>query len=343
MFELKGKRLERAKASRQFSNGRFRNTVPRQPLIHGPSAPMMLEFFLGGKKRAPGGRVPVENPLATWASPISSGLRVTWMGHSTLFIEIDGARVLIDPVFGNYASPVSFVGRKRFHPVPAKISQLPPFDIVLLSHDHYDHLCSSSIRELAKMRVPFVTSLGVGQRLESMGVEAGLITELDWWEEYRLPNRDLTFTAAPAQHFSGRGLRDRNATLWSSWVLTTPKRKIFYSADTGLHDELKLIGERLGPFELSMIEIGASNPAWADIHLGPANAMKAFEMIGGGTFLPIHWGTFDLALHPWAEPPETLLSISETNGARVITPRIGQPIEPYQIEGPTPWWRSLGR
>jgi L-ascorbate metabolism protein UlaG (beta-lactamase superfamily) len=176
-----------------------------------------------------------------------------------------------------------------------------------------------------------------------MGVQAALITELDWWEEFKLPNRDLTFTAAPAQHFSGRGLRDRNATLWSSWVLSTPRRKTFYSADTGLHDELKTIGERLGPFELSMIEIGASNPAWADIHLGPANAMKAFDMLGGGTFLPIHWGTFDLALHPWAEPPETLLSIAEKTGARVITPRIGQPIEPDQIAGPTPWWRSVGR
>lgn len=343
MFELSGKRLERAKASKEFSSGRFHNTVPRAPMIQGPTASLMAKFFLGGKERAPRGPVPVENPVETWTKPVSSGLRVTWMGHSTFFIEIDGARVLIDPVFGNYASPVSFAGRRRFHPVPAKISQLPPFDIVLLSHDHYDHLCRPSIRELARMRAPFVTSLGVGQRLESMGVDASLIIELDWWEEYKLPNRDLTFTATPAQHFSGRGLRDRNATLWSSCVLTTSKRKIFYSADTGLHDELKTIGERFGPFELSMIEIGASNPAWADIHLGPVNAMKAFEMLGGGTFLPIHWGTFDLALHRWAEPPETLLSIAEENGARVITPPLGRPIEPNQIEGPTPWWRNVGR
>ena len=302
---------------------------------------LMKEFFLGGKKRVPQNPLPVESPLAVWAEPYPSGLRVTWLGHSSLLLECDGVRVLTDPVFSDYASPISFVGRKRFHPVPAKLDQFPPLDAVLLSHDHYDHLDRPTMREIARLRVPIVTSLGVGARLEKFGVYPSLITELDWWEEHTLPSGAMKFTAAPAQHFSGRGLRDRNLTLWSSWVLTTSTRRIFFSGDTGLTEDLAVIGERLGPFDLSMIEIGASNPAWADIHLGPVNAMRAFEMLGGGTLLPIHWGTFDLALHAWDEPPETLLSLAEKTGARVITPPLGRPVEPALVEGPTPWWRDV--
>jgi L-ascorbate metabolism protein UlaG (beta-lactamase superfamily) len=341
MRTLTGNRLKRAQSSRQFRNGRFWNTSGASPRINTNSFALMKDFFLGGKNRRPRKRLPVENPLTTWEVRPSSGLRVTWLGHSTLLIECDGVRVLTDPVFGNYASPGFFAGRKRFHPVPATIGQLPPLDIVLLSHDHYDHLCSSTIRKLAKLRVPFVTSLGVGERLEKLGVDPSLITELDWWEEHTLPNGTLSFTATPAQHFSGRGLRDRNVTLWSSWVITTRNKRIFFSADTGLTDELTTIGERLGPFDLSMIEIGASNPAWADIHLGPVNAMRAFEMLGGGTLLPIHWGTFDLALHRWDEPAETLVTLTEKSGARVLTPRLGRPIEPELVEDTPRWWRGL--
>jgi len=339
MFTLTGPRLERAQASKQFRNGKFWNTTGVSPSISGSSLAIMSDFFFGGKKRVPQGPLPVESPLAAWATPVSSGLRVTWFGHSTLLLEIDGVRILTDPVFGDYASPVSFAGRKRFHPVPATLAQLPPLDAVLLSHDHYDHLCSSTMRKLAALRVPIITSLGVGERLEKFGVDPSVITELDWWEDYTLPGGVMSLTATPAQHFSGRGIRDRNATLWSSWVFSTANRRIFFSADTGLTDDLAIIGERFGPFDLTMIEIGASNPAWADIHLGPVNAMRAFEMLGGGTFLPIHWGTFDLALHPWDEPAETLLGLAEQNGARVITPPVGRAIEPAHVEGPTPWWR----
>ncbi|HUQ18307.1 MAG TPA: MBL fold metallo-hydrolase [Gemmatimonadaceae bacterium] len=340
MFKLTGSRLERAQKSKQFKNGRFANTSGRQPMMGGPSAKMMADFFFGGKKRNPRGPLPVENPVEVWKTPPQSGLRVTWMGHSTLLIEIDGVRILTDPVFGDYASPVSFAGRKRFHPPPVRIAELPPVDIVIQSHDHYDHLCKPSIRELAKMRVPFVTSLGVGARLEQFGVDPSRITELDWWETHTIKN-DISLTATPAQHFSGRSLRDRNATLWSSWVIASPRRKIFFSADTGLTNELAEIGQRLGPFDLTMLEIGASNPAWADIHLGPVNAMSAFEMLGRGTFLPIHWGTFDLALHKWDEPVETLLGIAEGNGTRVITPPPGRAIEPSAVAEVTPWWRSV--
>ncbi len=337
-------RLDRIRASRQFRDGRFHNTAGVSADLQGSSLPVMRDFFFGGKARVPRITIPVESPIATWASPATSGLRLTWLGHSTLVIEVDGVRVLTDPVFGPRASPFSFVGPKRFHRVPATIAELPPLDGVLLSHDHHDHLDPSSIRALAKRRVPFITSLGVGTRLERLGVDAQLITELDWWETHTLPGGSLTFTAAPAQHFSGRGLRDRNTTLWSSWVLATAKRRLFFSADTGLTDELREIQRRLGPFEVSMIEIGAWHPAWGSIHLGPAGAMQAYELLGGaeraGAFLPIHWGTFDLALHKWDEPIETLLTLAEPAGVRVLTPVLGAPVEPAAADTSPRWWRT---
>jgi L-ascorbate metabolism protein UlaG (beta-lactamase superfamily) len=342
MATLTGLRRERALASRQFRDGSFRNTAPVGPGLKGDSLKVMKEFFLGGRKRVPRTALPVESPLQAWAQPVSgSGLRVTWLGHSTLLIEVDGRRVLTDPVFGERASPVSFAGGRRFHPVPATIDQLPPLDAVLLSHDHYDHLCRESIVELARRRVPVVTSLGVGAHLERFGVDPALVTELDWWEQHTLPGGGLSLTATPAQHFSGRGLTDRNSTLWSSWVIRTDRHRLFFSGDTGLTEEFAAIGKQLGPFDLTMLEIGAWHPAWGDIHLGPANALRAFQLLGGGTLLPVHWGTFDLGLHPWDEPAETLLSLAAPAGVRLLTPRLGRPFEPDAIDRPDPWWRAL--
>jgi L-ascorbate metabolism protein UlaG (beta-lactamase superfamily) len=342
MVALTRLRRERAQASKQFRDGRFRNTTGVSAALKGSSLPVIGEFFFGGRARVPPAPLPVESPLETWARPVSSsGLRITWLGHSTMLLESDGVRVLTDPVFGKRASPFSFVGPRRFHPVPATIAELPPLDAVLLSHDHYDHLCRSSMRELARLRVPIITSLGVGARLEQFGVDPQVITELDWWEEHTLPGGALSFTATPAQHFSGRGLADRNKTLWSSWVITTERRRLFFSGDTGLTDEFAAVGERFGPFDVTMLEVGAWHPAWNDIHLGPENALRAFELLGKGTLLPVHWGTFDLGLHAWDEPAETLLALAEPARARVLTPVLGRPFEPAHVEGPTPWWRAL--
>lgn len=333
-------RRERMQASRQFHDGRFRNPSGLGAgLERGSALGVMREFFFGGRKRVPHITIPVENPVPAWRTPVASGLRATWLGHSTLYLEIDGTRVLVDPVFGQRASPVPFAGPRRFHPAPVAIEQLPPIDVVLVSHDHHDHLNPPSIRKLAARRVPFVTSLGVGARLERFGIEPALITELDWWEAHVLPGGALSLTATPAQHFAGRSLFDRNTTLWSSWVLSTDNRRVFYSGDTGLTEDLCEIGRRFAPFDLTFLEIGAWHPAWGAIHLGPANALHAFEMLGGGTLVPVHWGTFDLGLHAWDEPIETLLTLAKPAGARVLTPRIGQVFEPAQLEGPSPWWR----
>ena len=335
-----GLRRERVRASAQFRDGSFRNTTGRSVALKGSQLPIIGELIFGGRARAPREPLAVESPLAAWARPAeASRLRITWLGHSTMLLETGGVRVLTDPVFGDRASPVSFAGARRFHAVPATIDQLPPLDAVLLSHDHYDHLCHESMRALAKRRVPIVTSLGVGAHLERFGVDPAVITELDWWESHTLPGSAVSFTATPAQHFSGRSLTDRNATLWSSWVIQTNEHRAFFSGDTGLTDELTTIGQRLGPFDVTMLEIGAWHPSWGDIHLGPANALRAFEMLGGGTLLPVHWGTFDLALHAWDEPAETLLSLASAAHARVLTPSLGRPFEPALVDGPTPWWR----
>jgi len=341
MTRFAGARLERVLASKQFRDGKFHNAERVVPVMKGNTLSITGEFFFGGKKRRPRQQLPVESPLETWARRPGSDLRITWLGHSTLLLESGDVRVLTDPVFGRRVSPVSFAGPKRFHPVPATIAQLPALDAILVSHDHLDHLCAPSIRELAALRVPFVTSLGVGIHLEKLGVDPALITELDWWEEARVGG--VMFSAVPAQHFSGRKLTDRNATLWSSWVLATDRHRLFFSGDTGFHEAgFTAIRDRFGAFDITMLEIGAWHPAWGDIHLGPANALRAFEMLGGGTLLPIHWGTFDLGLHPWDEPAETLVALAEPAHARVLTPPLGRAFEPAHIDGPTPWWRAVG-
>ncbi len=340
-MRLSGLRNERALASHQFRDGSFHNTFQGDAGLSGPKGPILREFLFGGKKRKPPGIIPVASPLEAWERSISSTrFRVTWLGHSTMLLEVDGLRVLTDPVFGSRLGPVSFAGPKRLHAPPVTVAQLPKLDAILISHDHFDHLCKSTVIELAKLQVPIITSLGVGHHLEKFGVAPELITELDWHESHTLAGGALKFTATPAQHFSGR-IGGRNATLWSSWVIQTANKKVFFSGDTGLTPEMGDIGRVHGPFDLVMLEIGAWHPAWGTIHLGPENALKAFDLLGGGTMMPVHWTTFDLGLHPWAEPAETLLELVRIGQKRIVTPRIGVPFEPALVEGVDPWWRDL--
>jgi L-ascorbate metabolism protein UlaG (beta-lactamase superfamily) len=167
------------------------------------------------------------------------------------------------------------------------------------------------------------------------------ITELEWWQAHTLPNADLTITAAPSQHFSGRSLHDRNGTLWSSLVIRSPRHAVFFSDDTGLTTEYAVIRERLGPFDLVLLEVGAFHPSWGDIHLGPAHALEALALLGGGAFLPVHWGTFSLALHAWDDPAETLLALGPKQGVQLVMPRLGEPVEPAHVDRVTPWWREV--
>jgi len=337
-----GARLERITASRQWVGERFRNLHPILPGLRDPQAqmPTLGEFLHGGERRVPAGPLPAMSPLEGWSRSPASGLRATWLGHSTVLLEMEGLRVLTDPVWGARASPSRCIGPKRFQPVPVPLRALPPLDLVVVSHDHYDHLDYPTVRRLARRGVHFVTSLGVGAHLESWGVAPETVVELDWWETHTLPNTGLTVTAAPSQHFSGRTPKTRNSTLWSSFVIRSPHHAVFFSGDTGLTTEYQTIRERLGPFDLVMLEVGAFHPAWGDMHLGPHNALKALALLGGAPFLPIHWGTFALGMHPWDQPAEVLFELGMKAGAQLLMPRLGEPVEPAHAQRIEPWWRA---
>jgi L-ascorbate metabolism protein UlaG (beta-lactamase superfamily) len=333
-----GLRDERVRGSRQWKDGVFRNPTGASPGLQGSPWPLLGEYFCSDAQRKPRAPLPLERPHETWTHAPASGLRVTWLGHSTVLLEIDGRRVLTDPVFGPRASPLSFLGPKRFHPVPVPLAELPPLDCVLLSHDHYDHLCRPTMEAIGKQgTVPVVTSLGVGARLEKMGVSPERIHELDWGERVELPG--LTLHATPAQHFSGRSTTDRNRTLWSSWIIRGEKHQVFFSGDTGLTPQFADIARAYGKSDLVMLEIGAWHPSWGTIHLGPANALEAFDLLGGGTLMPVHWGTFNLALHAWDEPADTLVALAGTRGVRLFTPRLGEALEPVHAEAAGAWWK----
>src|SRR5690349_1275598 len=274
---MDGLRLERVHASAQWRDGTFHNPLVQRAEMQGASLPILGEWLFKRGQRKPPRPLPVLRPHERWAAPVDPGMRATWLGHSTVLLELDGRRVLTDPVLATRIGPVSFVGPRRFHPAPATVEELPPLDVVLVSHDHFDHLCRPTIEQLARRGVPIVTALGVGAYLERYGVDPAVITELDWGESAEVAG--LRFTATPAQHFSGRGLTSRNRTLWASWVVQSERRKVFFSGDTGLTPSFADVGRVHGPFDLVMLEVGAFHPSWGTIHLGPENALTAFDML----------------------------------------------------------------
>ena len=260
------------------------------------------------------------------------------LGHSTILIKLGDHFVLTDPVFSERASPLQWVGPRRFHPAPIDIGELPHLSAVVISHDHYDHLDSGSIVQLAERTDYFVTPLGVGRHLRAWGVAEESIIELDWWEEVEIEGLELA--ATPAQHFSGRGLLDRNSTLWASWVIRGDGVNLFFSGDTGYFDGFREIGERYGPFDVTMIENGAYNLAWRDVHMLPQESVQAHIDLRGGAMLPIHNSTFDLSLHSWYEPLEKVSALTAQQGIELLTPVIGAPV---YIRDPQPtfaWWRE---
>ena len=332
-----GERLARIERSPQYGDGRFVNALPT---IHsGMSLSVVRDFLAGGSDyRRPEAPLPVARRTAADFAGAAPDLRVTWLGHSTLLVEIEGARVLVDPVWSDYAAPTSLFGVKRFYAPPLALADLPPLDAVVISHDHYDHLDAPTIKALAERVPQFVVPLGVGAHLEYWGVDPGRITELDWWEQAEAGGVDLVST--PARHFSGRFLNDRDATLWSGWAFVGRERRVFYSGDTALTPEFEEIGERLGPFDLALIESGAYNAAWADVHLGPEQAVEAHQMVRGGLLVPVHWGLFDLALHGWTEPAERIRVAAERAGVPVAFPRPGESVTLDAYPSET-WWPPL--
>jgi len=279
---------------------------------------------------------PFTTDVSVYATAPQSGLRVTWMGHSSVLLEIDGLRVLIDPMWDERASPMRWAGPKRFFAAPMRLEELPPVDVVVVSHDHYDHLGEATIRGLAGLdsmrEARWLTSLGVG-------VAAGRISELDWTQNVSVNGVEIT--AVPSRHFSGRSLFNRFETLWSAFVFRGSKHKVYFGADSGWWDGFAEIGAAYGPFDLTMLEIGAFDALWEGVHLGPDGAAQAFEALGGkGLMMPIHWGLFDLALHAWRQPMTRMLEIAEERGIRLWAPEPGLPTEVVGgAEVQSDWWR----
>jgi L-ascorbate metabolism protein UlaG (beta-lactamase superfamily) len=335
---VKGARLAQAERSPQWRDGAFRN---RRPRVDGPFLEALTEFAFGGSEyRSPTAPIPVVARSAQdYETPPASGLRVTWLGHSTTLLEIDSLRVLIDPMWGARASPFTFAGPARYFPPPLALGAVPAPDVVLISHDHYDHLDMPTVRTLAARGARFIVPLGVGAHLEAWGVRATSVSELDWWSSIDIGGLELT--ATPSRHFSGRGITGQDRTLWTGWVIKGPKHRVYYSGDTALDDTMIEIGTRFGPFDLTMIEVGEYDALWPDVHLGPEQAVRTHQLVRGTVMLPVHWAGFDLALHGWTEPIERVLVAAEAAGVRVATPQPGELFEPATMGVQRRWWPTI--
>ena len=323
---LQGDRAARAHASPQFRGGHFENVIPKTPMSNAVKWDLLKRQYSGTEMRTPPpGCPPVMRPAPEdFKDRPAPGLRAIWFGHASVYLKIDGVRVMTDPVLSDYASPFPGIGPKRFHPPPLALEALPKIDAVVISHDHYDHLDVQTVKRLAQAGTRFFVPLGIGAHLERWGVPGAQFTELDWWQSADINGVKLTST--PARHYSSRALRDGNATLWSSWSIVGPVHRVYFSGDTGFGPHFQEIGERLGPFDLSLVKIGSYGPGqgWLDIHMDPEEAVKAHVAVKAKRMLPVHWATFNLAFHAWDEPIERALAAGRERSIDLVTPRIGE-------------------
>jgi L-ascorbate metabolism protein UlaG (beta-lactamase superfamily) len=264
---------------------------------------------------------------------------LTWIGHATLLVQLHGVNILTDPHWGSRTSPVSFLGPRRLLPPGVRLADLPPIHAVVISHDHYDHLDLETVTRLARDHRPaFFVPLG----LKTWFLEAGIdnVVELDWWQSARVG--DVTLTCTPAQHSSGRSitLTDQNRRLWSSWAITSPMRRFYFAGDTGYFDGFAEIGRRFGPFDVTLMETGAYDPKWATVHMQPAETVQAHQDLRGNVLLPVHNGTFDLAMHAWDDPFEQVSALTAARGITLATPRMGERVDLAAPQPTTPWWRE---
>ncbi|RZU33953.1 MBL fold metallo-hydrolase [Blastococcus saxobsidens] len=333
------RRLQRVVAgSPHFSDGTFHNTLPTPALTPATARDGLLRQWHEERHVGlPGGPIPLAQAQLP-ADPAE--LAVTWFGHASALLEIDGQRVLLDPVWGHRVSPSPLVGPTRLHEPPIALEDLPPVDAVVISHDHYDHLDLPTVRTLLRTQTaPWVVPLGIGEHLRTWGVPDERIVELDWDGEHRVGA--LTLTCTEARHFSGRYFH-RNTTLWASWVVAGREHRVFFGGDTGYTPAFAAIGARLGPFDVTLLPVGAYNDAWHAIHMDPEEAVRAHGDLGGAVLIPIHWATFNLAFHRWAEPVQRLLAAAASRGVEVAVPRPGERIDLLDRPPLHDWWTAVG-
>jgi L-ascorbate metabolism protein UlaG (beta-lactamase superfamily) len=329
--------------SAHAADGLFHNTLPDEVVQRGALLAVLRAMLARGRRGQPSGPVPL---AADPAPRTAAALAVTWYGHSSVLIEIDGCRVLADPVWGERASPSPTLGPRRMHPVPVPLSAVPQVDAVVISHDHYDHLDLPTVRALLRAgSAPFVVPLGIGDHLRRWGVPDARIVELDWGRSTTVGA--LTLTCTEARHFSGRGLQ-RNTTLWSSWAIAGPRHRAFFGGDTGYTPAFADIGGALGPFDLTLLPIGAYSDRWPLIHMTPEEAVRAHRDLtddptgGAGLLVPVHWATFNLGFHTWAEPVQRLRAAAAEAGVRIAVPRPGGRVDTAVPPEPADWWSGVG-
>lgn len=336
-----GSRLAAMQQSPNYQDARFQNPVETNMHMgfRGYLKMIRMRLFDNTANQAPDWYLPIDKIAQPLPAQVQDSATVlTWFGHSSFLVELDGRRLLLDPMLSERASPFSFIGPKRFaDELPIALEDLPYIDAVLISHDHYDHLDYTSIKQLADKTGHFYVALGVGAHLERWGIPAEKITELDWWDEAEMAG--ITFVATPARHFSGRGLTDRMQTLWTSWAIIGQQDRIFFSGDTGYFDGFKEIGERYGPFDITLLECGQYNELWGNIHMMPEQTVQAHLDLKGKLLMPIHWGAFTLAVHTWTDPIERVSRAAQAQGVRMTTPRIGQPVVLGREAPRSNWWQ----
>lgn len=330
---------ERYRNFDNFKNGEFVNQSPTDMKMGVSTILSLMKDSLTGKKdRSPTNPIPIS---IDWNKIHSVEDSLTWFGHSIMLLTLDKKKILIDPMFGPTPSPVSFVGSKRYSEnLLYVIDKLPHIDIVLITHDHYDHLDYPSIIRLKNKVNHFIVPLGVAAHLIKWGVNKELITECNWWDEKQWEG--LTFASVPSQHFSGRGLFNRNSTLWNGWVILGENKRIYTSGDGGYGPHFKHIGEKYGPFDLTLMEGGQYDKRWSAIHMQPEESVQAHLDVRGKNMMLIHWGAFTLAYHSWTDPVERALRAAEQKEVKLIAPNIGETVVLNgRFQEPSSWWKAL--
>ncbi len=336
---LSDAKLQTFSQSSNFRQNKFMNQIPTSMDMNPETlVTIVRDFVKGNPQGRPNGAIPVEF-INTISFQEKGETRIYWFGHSTVLLEIEGKRVLIDPMFAKTPSPFPLVGGKRYsETLPVKIEELPSVDIVILSHDHYDHLDYDSIMSIKDKVGQFYVPLGVGSHLERWGIEKEKIKEHDWWAESDVGG--LKLVATPARHFSGRGLFNRDTTLWCSWVVIGKQTRVFFSGDSGFGPHFAQIGEKYGPFDWTLMECGQYDERWSAIHMMPEETVQAHIDVKGNNLIPIHWGAFSLALHDWTDPIERVTKAAKERQIFVSTPKIGEPIRVGAVTYPSDvWWR----
>jgi L-ascorbate metabolism protein UlaG (beta-lactamase superfamily) len=324
-----------------FRDGVFLNPTPTQMEMDFKKVMSILgDYIKGIPNQKPDEQLKVIKHDS--APPVNrEKTKVIWFGHSAFLLQTGGLNILIDPMLGESPSPVPFLGSKRFtEGLPISMENLPPIDILLISHDHYDHLDYPTIKKIESSVKKFFVPLGVGAHLRSWGIDNDRIEEFAWWQNEEYQN--VKFTSAPARHFSGRGLTDRFSTLWCSWVIKTDEVAIYFSGDGGYGPHFSEIGDRLGPFDFAMMECGQYDERWNEIHMMPEETAIAASDVQAKAFMPIHWGAFVLALHAWDDPVSRVVAKAKELDIQIRTPEIGEIVEIPASDSAAlnDWWKD---